>query len=42
MAKTVQVKVINTGKPNLAILASKLLDLTYKYADKKEEQTVAV
>jgi hypothetical protein len=39
MSKTVKVKVTNTGKPNMAILATKLLDLSYKNTDKKQELT---
>ncbi|XQY90613.1 hypothetical protein ACNRWW_13880 [Metabacillus sp. HB246100] len=42
MAKKVKVTVINVGKPDTKLLAKKLLELSYKYIDKKEEQTIAV
>jgi hypothetical protein len=40
MAK-VTVIVKNTGKPNMSVLAKKLLEITYKNTDKKEEQVLA-
>jgi hypothetical protein len=39
MAKEVKVTVINVGKPDTKLLAKKLLELSYKYADKQKEQT---
>jgi hypothetical protein len=40
MAK-VTVIVKSTGKPNMSVLAKKLLELSYKYTDEKKEQVSA-